>query len=79
MTNPDHQRWLDAAAEYVRLRDELKQMQAEMDAVRHTLTKSVELGISNERALFLRDSSIVVLVTYREGRKTTIQVRPVIG
>lgn len=78
MTTPDHQRWLDEATKYVRLRDELIQKQCEIDAVRNILKECVSEG-SETRVLLMRDSSVVVLVSHPFNEETRIQVRPVIS
>ena len=74
---PDYQRYLKAAAEYVRLREELIQKQGEMDAVRAILGEYVPAG-EEPLALLVRDSSVVVLVSHPYGTGLTIQVKPVI-
>lgn len=77
MTTPDHQRWLDAAARYVRLRDELILKQREIDAAKKILAACVPVG-GEPLALLLRNSSVVVLVAHPFNKDLKIEVRPVI-
>lgn len=80
--NSEHKRWLDAAADYVRLRDELRQKQAAMDTVRATLGECVDRPAHKEQAILLRDLSVVVLIERCErahGNEIAVHVKPVIA
>lgn len=67
MNSEQRTRWLEAAAEYVRLRDELSQKQAEMDAVRTTLCECVTPPEKSTQAIFLHSSLVVVFVERPAG------------
>lgn len=78
-----NQRWVNAAAKYVRLRDELAQKQAEMDTVRKILSECVNHPEHKEQAILLRDPLVVVIVERQvgapSGYEILVHVKPVIG
>jgi hypothetical protein len=76
-TSSEHQRWLDAAAEYVGLRDQAIALQAQIDVRRQILEASVRSDL-RRRAFLVPDHSAVVLIVQNSAGEIAIQTRTVI-
>lgn len=78
----ENQRWVDAATNYVRLRNELAQKQAEMDTVRAILVECANHSENKEQVILLRDPLVVVVIERpagAQGDEIVVHVKPVIG